>query len=362
MQITLELFQLFDLLAFTTAIILGFIFLFKSPKANIYLGLFLLSLSLEIMHVFGAVLSEVNSFNINVSIQTSLLTLVFVLFYVKQHVSGFLPKKYWLLTLPTFLFNIISILISMEEETWLLRPLEYLFNISIIVYTFKLLIKHENNVINYYSDIEQKTLWWIKSILYVFLAFHLLWIIEDIVSFFNQNLPEVFANISTLATFVLVYWIGYKGLAQPEIFNQSLYKEDVVIEPIAIIEEKALEETMEINEDDLALFKKIKSAIESQKLYTNSELNLRSLAIDLNLKEKELSRLINTQTNFYQLINSLRVEEFKHLLQSTKAEQLSLLGLAHEAGFSSKSTFYTAFKKLEGMTPKQYENNLKKSE
>ena len=60
-----------------------------------------------------------------------------------------------------------------------------------------------------------------------------------------------------------------------------------------------------------------------------------------------------------QLINNLRVNEFKMLIQSPKANQLSLLGLANEAGFSSKSTFYAAFKKLEGMTPKQYESSLK---
>lgn len=359
MQINLELFQIFNLMAFSTAMILGFVFLFKTPKANIYLGLFLLSLSIEILSVFSAILIENNNFTFHIPLQTSLFTLVFLVFYVQYNILGHIAKKAWLLLIPGVIVNIIINFLPFNEEPLLLRILEYIFNIFLIVYTFKMLKQHENNVFNFYSDLEQKTLWWIKSILYVFLAFHLLWITEDIINLFNQDLPEVFANISTLATFGLVYWIGYKGLAQPDIFNQSLYKEDIVIEPITLITEKTLEKIIEINEDDLALFKQIKNAIKSQKLYANSELNLRSLAIDLNIKERELSRIINTQTNFYQLINSLRVEEFKCLLKSTKAKQLSLLGLAHEAGFSSKSTFYTAFKKLEGMTPKQFETKLK---
>ena len=70
----------------------------------------------------------------------------------------------------------------------------------------------------------------------------------------------------------------------------------------------------------------------------------------------------HTQNNFYHFTNQFRVEEFKKLLLSTKAKQLSLLGLAEEAGFYSKSIFYTVFKDAEGITPKQYQNQLKKSE
>lgn len=354
MQITLEFIQIIDLMALTTALILGVVFLFKSPKSNQYLGLFLLSLALEIMQVFGTTLSEINSFNIDIPIHTSLLTMVFLLFYVLHNISGSIQKRLWFLTFPAIVFNIVLLLLTFEDESIWLDLLEYAFNIGIIVYTFNLLKQHENNVVNYYSDLEQKTLWWIKSILYVFIGFHLLWITEDLVGLFNQELPEVFAMISTLATCVLVYWIGYKGIAQPEVFNHTLFKEKIPTEPILFVKDEVI-----TNESDLEAFNILKEKIAKEKLYTNADLNLRSLAIDLGVKEKELSRIINTQTNFYQLINSFRVAEFKKLTQSPKATQLSLLGLAHEAGFSSKSSFYSVFKKLEGMTPKQYELSTK---
>ena len=58
---------------------------------------------------------------------------------------------------------------------------------------------------------------------------------------------------------------------------------------------------------------------------------------------------------------SLRIEEFKKHLIEVEHQKLTLFGLAQEVGFSSKSTFYTSFKSIEGMTPKQYQSKLKKS-
>ena len=361
MQITLELFQIFDLLAFTTAFVLGLLFLFKSPKANVYLGLFLFSLGLEVFQVFCATITDYNTFSIEISSLVSLPSLVFLLFYVQYNIYGCILKKSWILLVIGLVLTILIPAIIGEFDFLLLRMIDYIFNISIILYVFNMLFKHQKNVLNYYSELELKTLSWIKTILYIYLGFYLLWITEDIVGLFNQELPEIFALISTIATCTLIYWIGYKGMAQPEIFNQTLYKE---ISTPEVVEEVNIDpsENSVFNEKDELELTKIKEEIIAKKLYTNPGLNLRTLAIDLEIKEKELSRIINTKTSFYQLINSFRVAEFKQLIQSPKAAQLSLLGLAHESGFSSKSTFYSTFKKLEGMTPKQYEISIKMSE
>jgi len=353
MQITLDFLQIFDLMSFTTASILGSLFLFKTPKTNIYLGIFLLCLALEVFHVFCTSVSINNTFSIEFLSIISLPSLVFLLFYVQKNILGYIPKKAWLLLLLGIVLSFLIPSIIYDSNILYLRIIDYIFNLSIIIYLFRILHKHQKNVLNYYSEIELKTLSWIKTILYIFVTFYFFWIAEDIVSLFNQELPEVFAKTSTVATCVLIYWIGYKGMTQPEIFNHTLFKEKIAPEPILSIEKSTIS-----NENDLATFNAIKKQIIKEKSYINPNLNLRSLAIDLGIKEKELSKIINTQTNFYQLINSLRVDEFKILIQSPKANQLSLLGLANEAGFSSKSTFYSAFKRLEGMTPKQYENKI----
>jgi AraC-like DNA-binding protein len=81
------------------------------------------------------------------------------------------------------------------------------------------------------------------------------------------------------------------------------------------------------------------------------------------MKERVISILINdnTDTTFYHFINQLRIKEFKKHLIEDEHQKFTLFGLAQEVGFSSKSTFYTSFKSIEGMTPKQYQSKLKKS-
>ena len=152
------------------------------------------------------------------------------------------------------------------------------------------------------------------------------------------------------------------GLTNLEI-SQSSFLEEKLQKPLEI-NGLGNEKEPTISASDIQQFDNIKSQIQNQELFANPNLNLRTLAVALGVKEKELSRLINEcgKVNFYQFVNKYRIEKFKQLVQSSDFQQFSLLGLATESGFSSKSTFYTAFKKLEGMTPKQYEKSIKKSE
>ncbi len=70
--------------------------------------------------------------------------------------------------------------------------------------------------------------------------------------------------------------------------------------------------------------------------------------------------IINTKMNlsFYELINNHRIEEVKRLISDDKNKVYSLLALAFEAGFSSKTSFNTIFKKSEGMTPSEYRSKV----
>lgn len=76
----------------------------------------------------------------------------------------------------------------------------------------------------------------------------------------------------------------------------------------------------------------------------------------MGLSVHELSALINEGfgENFAQFVNRHRVEESKTLLLSEKCAHLSMVGIAFEAGFNSKTAFNTAFKKLVGVSPTAY--------
>ena len=103
--------------------------------------------------------------------------------------------------------------------------------------------------------------------------------------------------------------------------------------------------------------------MENQKPYLNPDLNLAMLADLLEMKPKPLSAKINQNfgQNFYDVINSYRVEAFKDRLQLPERDKLSLLGHAYECGFYSKSTFNHVFKKITQQTPSEYLRTLEKA-
>jgi AraC-like DNA-binding protein len=100
-----------------------------------------------------------------------------------------------------------------------------------------------------------------------------------------------------------------------------------------------------------------------EKPYLDCELTLGRLAETLNVSPHNLSEVINTKLkqNFYDLVNSYRVEEVKRKLQSPEFDMYSILGIAYESGFNSKTSFNTIFKKYVGQTPSAYKKmNAKK--
>ncbi len=85
-------------------------------------------------------------------------------------------------------------------------------------------------------------------------------------------------------------------------------------------------------------------------------MTLRQLAQMIDIHPNSLSELLNEKIgkNFSEYINHYRVETFKEMAIEPNNTHLSILGLAYESGFNSKTVFNTFFKKETGMTPKQY--------
>ncbi|WP_020529351.1 tetratricopeptide repeat protein [Flexithrix dorotheae] len=98
------------------------------------------------------------------------------------------------------------------------------------------------------------------------------------------------------------------------------------------------------------------SHIKEHEPYLDPNLSLRSLARQINLHPNQLSWLLNESLgkNFSEFINYYRVEKFKALSQDPEKNHITLIGLAYESGFNSKTVFNTYFKKETGLTPKQY--------
>ena len=100
--------------------------------------------------------------------------------------------------------------------------------------------------------------------------------------------------------------------------------------------------------------------METEKYYLQSDLSLATFSKTTGHPQKEISRALNSSLNmnFHEFVNHYRVEDFKSKLVSDEYSHLSLLGLALESGFGSKSSFNLVFKSATGLTPKKYKDQL----
>ena len=101
---------------------------------------------------------------------------------------------------------------------------------------------------------------------------------------------------------------------------------------------------------------KIEAYVETEQPYLNPSLSLRMLAEQVDIHPNQLSWLLNESIgeNFNEYINKKRIEYFKQLVLDPDNSHISLIGLAYESGFNSKTVFNTSFKKEVGMTPKEF--------
>ncbi|WP_271784829.1 helix-turn-helix domain-containing protein [Aquimarina algiphila] len=108
--------------------------------------------------------------------------------------------------------------------------------------------------------------------------------------------------------------------------------------------------------DDNVYFKELEFLMKEAKIYRDANLGLDSMSTELNISGNYLSQLVNKVTgrNFTDYVNGFRIEDAKSKLRNPEFTNYTIIAIALESGFNSKSTFYSAFKKLTGISPKEY--------
>lgn len=111
---------------------------------------------------------------------------------------------------------------------------------------------------------------------------------------------------------------------------------------------------------DSLIYKNLLYQLEIKKVFLDSELSLKKLSAMIDTNQTYLSNVVNRyfECNLKGLLNRYRVEYAKELL---RAGCSILENLPKKCGFASKSPFYTAFKKITGMTPIQYMTRFRQS-
>ncbi|HVW97215.1 MAG TPA: ABC transporter permease [Mucilaginibacter sp.] len=106
--------------------------------------------------------------------------------------------------------------------------------------------------------------------------------------------------------------------------------------------------------------RRLKEVVVANRIYEDAELTLSSLAVKLGMHPHELSRIINTglDKNFSDFINEFRVREVSRKMRDPAYDNFTLLGIAYESGFNSKTTFNRVFREITGKTPLEYKKGV----
>lgn len=219
----------------------------------------------------------------------------------------------------------------------------------------RLLKPHRERIASTFSYNEHISLNWLRILLMGVVAVYVIWIIEDVLSEF-VDMPNGVDDLLGVSMVLLVYAMSFLGLRQPVIFTgqsaMQIAEKQVTAEPdIQKYKTSSLS-------DDLSqqLLVELQSLMHREKPYLNSQLSLPQLAEQLGVSGNYLSQIVNEQLqqNFFEFINSYRVDEAKLILSDSDRKKDNILNVALDVGFNAKSSFYTAFKKHTGMTPGEY--------
>jgi AraC-like DNA-binding protein len=164
---------------------------------------------------------------------------------------------------------------------------------------------------------------------------------------------------------LITFFLGYFAIHEPDVFRvPQLVRALPSIDSISVqtIEELKLSSVEKIDdriENLEAEVEKIKRYMAQQKPYINPKLNLVELGHRLQLPPYLLSRIINNGfgKNFFDFINGYRVEEFKRRVDDPQFRNYTLLSIAFDVGFNSKTAFNRSFKKITNQTPSSYFRN-----
>jgi len=262
------------------------------------------------------------------------------------------------------------VLLSMPAQDWLnevkaqqFRPFFNGFlvviiisGITYVILSLILLHRHRKNIADQFSSTDKITLNWLR---YLIAGIGVIW---GVVIFYRT--PQTLY----ISVALFMFFIGYFGIKQVGIFCDPplIAPLPTVVPADALPTVEAASETgagkmkyerTGVTEEEVGkIHEALINLMQGKQLYKEPELTLGDLAKELQVHPSILSQVINSQEqmSFYDYINTQRVAAFKQILQQPESRQFTLLSLAFECGFNSKSSFNRNFRKMMQCSPTDY--------
>jgi AraC-like DNA-binding protein len=236
----------------------------------------------------------------------------------------------------------------------LFYPAILISGFSYISLAWLLYKRHRRNILNTLSNLNDKNnLLWLRNLILGMLT---IWIVVFLnKSLFNSTVSD---DLIYITVSLFVFFIGFFGFRQGDIFidfPDRFLSEGLINDSKPRYIKSGLKEE-QANE----MKQQLEKIIFDRKLFLDESISLPKLAEMLNIHPNYLSQIINEKfhKNFYDFINSYRVEEFKRLVALGKSKNMTFFSLALDCGFNSKASFNNSFKKITGITPSEFVKSL----
>ncbi|MEW6999309.1 helix-turn-helix domain-containing protein [Colwelliaceae bacterium BS250] len=367
------------LIFFSHILIVTFLLNLKvgNKLANKMLALYLLTTALDISNfIFGPFYHEHPNLNMLRS-NIAFFTAPFLYAYVKSVVySDFkLRPKHLLHCLPFVIVclalvpNFFSVGAEGKQDYYdnfntLPENIFILYFVYIqvgiyIVAMFNILNRQRKVIIENYSDEHHLTIRWLTQFLSLFSLIYIFALARTLYTF------SAYKNIETIVTLVMMFclflnicWILWQALNHPQLFVGVNSKIEVLADtPIIEGNSNNPNDNARTTNDDLIA--KLERYMLRNKPYLDPCLSIDSLAKKIEVSSNELSLLINRKIgqHFFDFVNTHRVNFAAEMLSDKNNQKKTVMEILYEAGFNSKSSFNTAFKKHKNVTPSQFRKN-----
>jgi len=233
----------------------------------------------------------------------------------------------------------------------------YIVLIQFILYSIislKLFYQHKRNIQHYFSYSEGINLNWIAFFIAGMIMYFVIFVLSNNELFFISAIPETAYDIAHFSiTLFFIFLIGVHGTKQQNVFELSTLHAGEKTDAVTIEKESQF-----MKDDELInqIKEQLIQLMENERLYLNSDLTISFLSEKLASNRTYVSYVINEcfQQNFYTFVNTYRIQEAINKLQNPEFKNYSIEGIANLCGFSSRSSFNNAFKKITGKTPSEF--------
>jgi AraC-like DNA-binding protein len=245
--------------------------------------------------------------------------------------------------LPQALFPTVLVLV-----TFGLILLWSLVSLGYVIATVRALWVHRQRLKALYSNTDQYELRWIDGFLVLLVA---LWAAAAL-SLTSDNLGSGLLLPSQivflLAAITLLFLLVFSLAPEPVAETESVVEDH----PDALSKDKYARSAL-TSEHAAQIAERIEAAMRRDKVYLDANLSLQKLSRHVRAPQNLVSQTLNhaLDASFFDYVARWRVEAAKPMIESG---QLSVLAIALEVGFNSRSTFYKAFKRETGLTPKAF--------